>query len=109
MRASGAPQAARPAECDEDWRQTMTRRQLLQGLAAMPIGFSAAVRATAQGNSDVAYGGATPPRGNRSRFLQKVNGNTEPLLGAGVENAGPPSRFVLPWIPGICHSWRKVV
>src|SRR3989454_11415173 len=111
MRARGAPQVAHSAaECDEiDWRKTMTRRQLLQGLAAMPIGFSAAVRATAQENSDVAYGGTTLPAGIRSRFINNINGITYHVLEAGFENAGRPCVLLIHGFPELAYSWRKVI
>ena len=51
-------------------RGTLTRRQLLQGLAAVPI--AAVTRATAQvtRNADVAYGQTTIPAGIRSRSTE---------------------------------------
>ena len=68
----------------------MTRRQLLRGLAAMPISFSAALSATAQGNRDVAYGATTLPAGIRSRLINNVNGITYHVLEAGFEGAARP-------------------
>src|SRR2546426_68658 len=77
-----------------DWRETMTRRQLLQGIAAMPISFAGVVSATAQGNRDVAYGGGTTlPAGIRSRLINNVNGITYHVLEAGFE--GPARPLVL--------------
>ena len=87
----------------------MTRRQLLQGLAAMPIGFSAAVRATAQTNSEVAYGGTTLPLGIRSRFINNVNGITYHVLEAGFESAGRPCVLLIHGFPELAYSWRKVI
>ena len=53
----------------------MTRRQLLQALAASPAAVTAS-RATTQSarNTDVAYGETTLPEGVRSRFVNGVNG-----------------------------------
>src|SRR3989475_10663998 len=111
MRASVAPQVAHSAaECDElDWRETMTRRQLLQGLAAMLIGFSAAARAPTQETSYVAYGGTTLPAGIRSRFINNINGITYHVLEAGFENAGRPCVLLIHGFPELAYSWRKVI
>ena len=67
----------------------MTRRELLQSLAAAPL----AARAFAQStpNADVAYGATTIPAGIRSRMVTGVNGITMHALEAGFESAGRPA------------------
>lgn len=87
----------------------MTRRQLLQGLAAMPISFAGAVTARAQGNADVAYGGTTLPAGIRSRFINNVNGITYHALEAGFEGAARPCVLLIHGFPELAYSWRKVL
>ena len=87
----------------------MTRRELLQGIAALPIGFSAAVSATAQGNRDVAYGATTLPAGIRSRLINNVNGFTHHVLEAGFEGAARPCVLLIHGFPELAYSWRKVI
>src|SRR5213596_4005419 len=87
----------------------MTRRQLLQGIAAMPISFAGVVSETAQGNRDVAYGGTTLPVGIRSRSINNVNGITYHVLEAGFESAGRPSVLLIHGFPELAYSWRKVI
>ena len=87
----------------------MTRRQLLQGIAAMPIGFAGAVSATAQGNRDVAYGGTTLPAGIRSRLINNVNGITYHVLEAGFEGPARPCVLLIHGFPELAYSWRKVI
>ena len=87
----------------------MTRRELLRGLAAMPISFSAALSATAQGNRDVAYGATTLPAGIRSRLINNVNGITYHVLEAGFEGAARPLVLLIHGFPELAYSWRKVI
>src|SRR5881397_1747777 len=87
----------------------MTRRQLLQGIAAMPIGFAGVVSATAQGNRDVAYGGTTLPAGIRSRLINNVNGITYHVLEAGFEGPARPCVLLIHGFPELAYSWRKVI
>src|SRR5206468_466602 len=92
-----------------DWRETMTRRQLLQGIAAMPISFAGVVSATAQGNRDVAYGGTTLPAGIRSRLINNVNGITYHVLEAGFEGPARPCVLLIHGFPELAYSWRRVI
>src|SRR5438046_1677985 len=87
----------------------MTRRQALRALAAMPIGFAGAVRATAQGNRDVAYGGTTLPAGIRSRLINNVNGITYHVLEAGFEGPARPCVLLIHGFPELAYSWRRVI
>src|SRR6266705_4128188 len=87
----------------------MTRRQLLQGIAAMPIGFAGAVNAAAQGNRDVAYGGTTLPAGIRSRLINNVNGITYHMLEAGFESPARPCVLLIHGFPELAYSWRRVI
>src|SRR5262245_44393796 len=87
----------------------MTRRQLLRGLAAMPISFAGAVSATAQANRDVAYGASTLSAGIRSRLINNVNGITYHMLEAGFEGAQRPCVLLIHGFPELAYSWRKVI
>jgi len=87
----------------------MTRRQLLQGIAAMPISFAGVVSATAQGNRDVAYGGTTLPAGIRSRLINNVNGITYHVLEAGFEGPARPCVLLIHGFPELAYSWRRVI
>ena len=60
-------------------------------------------------NPDVAYGGATLPRGIRSRMVPGINGLTVHLLEAGYESAGRPCVLLLHGFPELAYSWRKVM
>src|SRR3989442_51838 len=87
----------------------MTRRQLLQGLAAMPISFAGAGSVTAKQNRDEAYGGTPLPAGIRSRFINNVNGITYHILEAGFESAARPCVLLIHGFPELAYSWRRVI
>jgi pimeloyl-ACP methyl ester carboxylesterase len=87
----------------------MTRRQLLGGLAAMPISFVGAMSAAAQANRDVAYGGTTLPAGIRSRLINNVNGITYHILEAGFEGSARPCVLLIHGFPELAYSWRRVI
>jgi pimeloyl-ACP methyl ester carboxylesterase len=90
-------------------RGTLTRRRLLQGLAAIPVGAAVAATAKAQAtrNSEVAYGETTLPTGIRSRFLNNGNGIRMHMLEAGFQGAGRPCVLLLHGYPELAYSWRK--
>ena len=85
----------------------ITRRQLLQSLAAAPL----AIRAYAQGanNPDVAYGATTIPLGIRSRLVNGVNGITMHALEAGFETPNRPAVLLIHGFPELAYSWRHVM
>lgn len=92
-------------------RGTLTRREFLQGLAAMPVSVAVATRANAQltRNSDVAYGETTIPAGIRSRFVNNINGIAFHVLEAGFEGARRPCVLLIHGFPELAYSWRKVM
>ncbi len=84
---------------------TLTRRQVLQSLAAAPL-----VRLRqGTGNPDVAYGATTIPVGIRSRMVTAVNGITMHALEAGFESAGRPAVLLIHGFPELAYSWRHVM
>ena len=83
----------------------LTRRQVLQSLAAAPL----AARAWAQAaNPDVAYGATTIPAGIRSRMVS-VNGITMHALEAGFDGANRPAVLLIHGFPELAYSWRHVM
>ena len=89
----------------------MSRRQLLQQLAAVPAGAVLAARAGAQTarNADVLYGQTTIPAGIRSRMVNGVNGIAMHALEAGFEPAGRPGLLLMHGFPELAYSWRHVM
>ena len=95
---------------------TLTRRELLQSIAATPIGMSLS-RSTREGgglgqtlnNPDVAYGSTTIPIGIRSRMVTAVNGITMHALEAGFETAQRPAVLLIHGFPELAYSWRHVM
>ena len=95
---------------------TLTRRELLQSLAATPFGMSLSrstleVGGLAQtfNNPDVAYGSTTIPIGIRSRMVTGVNGITMHALEAGFETAQRPAVLLIHGFPELAYSWRHVM
>ncbi|MCC7180629.1 MAG: alpha/beta fold hydrolase [Acidobacteria bacterium] len=88
----------------------VSRRQLLQSLAAAPL-LAAARRpvASAQPTGSVPYGDGTLPAGIRSRLVSGVNGITMHVLEAGFEPAGRPGVLLVHGFPELAYSWRKVM
>ncbi len=102
---------------------SMTRRQLIQGLAAMAPAAGAVSRWPA-GVSLTAAGIAAPaaaqtvlgplaaevlPDGVRSRFVDDINGLRVHVLEAGFEGARRPGLLLLHGFPELAYSWRKVM
>jgi pimeloyl-ACP methyl ester carboxylesterase len=85
----------------------MTRRELLQALAAAPL----AMRYTDQSanNPDVVYGSTTIPAGIRSRMVTGVNGITMHALEAGFEGGAKPAVLLIHGFPELAYSWRHVM
>ena len=102
----------------------LTRRQLVQGLAALFV--PAAVPTTARGEGGpvtnrfeatatpqaTGIGPYTPdtlPPGIRSRFVHNINGITMHVLEAGYEAGDRPGVLLLHGFPELAFSWRKVM
>ena len=103
----------------------LTRRQLVQGIAALLA--PAAVAATARGAGRLLvnrrfeaaaprqaagigpYDPATLPPGIRSRFVHNINGITMHVLEAGYEAGDRPGVLLLHGFPELAYSWRKVM
>jgi pimeloyl-ACP methyl ester carboxylesterase len=86
----------------------MTRRQLLQSMAAVPILPWAALNQPST-NADVAYGATTIPAGIRSRMVTGVNGITMHALEAGFETPNRPAVLLIHGFPELAYSWRHVM
>ncbi len=86
----------------------MTRRSMLQILAATPFAFTARARAQTS-NPDVAYGATTIPIGIRSRLIPNINGITMHALEAGYESANRPAVLLVHGFPELAYSWRHVM
>ena len=102
---------------------SMTRRQLIQGLAAVApaavvtsgpasrslmaasLGASAAEQTQEMGPlaADVL------PDGIRSRFVDNINGLRFHVLEAGFEGGGRPGLMLLHGFPELAYSWRNVM
>jgi pimeloyl-ACP methyl ester carboxylesterase len=110
--------------------RAMTRRRLIQGLAAAvgPAAFAARPRASAirdanawhisnRSASSTAQGAANPgpyrqeilPRGIRSRFVENVNGLRMHVLEAGFDPRNWPAVLLLHGFPELAYSWRRVM
>jgi pimeloyl-ACP methyl ester carboxylesterase len=98
----------------------MTRRQLMQGLAAAltPAALSQYARAGEHGSGQTpaarmdvpgAYDPAVLPRGIRSRFAAGINGLRMHVLEAGFEGGNRPGVLLLHGFPELAYSWRKVM
>lgn len=98
---------------------TLTRRQLIQALAATSIAMRSAGAAEAAAelhdvsgqsttNADGAYGGSTLPAGIRSRLVAGVNGITMHALEAGA-GADRPAVLLIHGFPELGYSWRHVM
>ena len=102
---------------------SMTRRQLIQGLAAVApaavvtsgpasrslmaasLGASAAPQTTEMGP----LAAEVLPDGVRSRFVDNINGLRFHVLEAGFEGGGRPGLMLLHGFPELAYSWRNVM
>jgi pimeloyl-ACP methyl ester carboxylesterase len=91
--------------------RALTRRQLLQSIAAAPAiaGALRAWPARAQAPADATYGAGTLPAGIRSRVIAGVNGISMHVLEAGFEPAGRPGLLLVHGFPELGYSWRRVM
>jgi len=88
-------------------REALTRRRLIQRLAASLVPLVIPAKARAQ--APVPYSGAVLPRGIRSRFADNSNGLRMHVLEAGFEVTGRPGVLLIHGFPELAYSWRKVM
>ncbi len=111
---------------------SMTRRQLIQGLAAMaPAAAAVTVRPTGGSLMAATIGASTAastappaarqtaqigplasdvlPDGIRSRFVDNINGLRVHVLEAGFEGGRRPGLVLLHGFPELAYSWRNVM
>ena len=102
---------------------SMTRRQLIQGLAVMAPAAavvttkpaSRALMAAGIGASVTAQTAIRPlsadllPEGVRSRFVDDINGLRVHVLEAGFEGRRRPGLLLLHGFPELAYSWRNVM
>ena len=103
---------------------SMTRRQLIQGLAAMAPAAAVVTRggtgrslmaadigasAVAQTQEIGPLAADVLPDGVRSRFVDNVNGLRVHVLEAGFEGRRRPGLLLLHGFPELAYSWRKVM
>ena len=89
----------------------MTRRRLIQGVAAVLVPTIAGVKvrlAGAQASAAKPYSPSVLPAGIRSRLVENVNGLRMHVLEAGV-GANRPGVVLLHGFPELAYSWRKVM
>jgi pimeloyl-ACP methyl ester carboxylesterase len=95
-------------------RDGLTRRGLIQGLAASLLPLAATATARAQRGSDAKPAEIGPyrpevlPAGIRSRFV-RTNGIRMHVLEAGFEERDRPAVLLLHGYPELAYSWRKVM
>ncbi|SUZ75506.1 uncharacterized protein METZ01_LOCUS28360 [marine metagenome] len=106
----------------------MTRRQLIQGLAAMaPAAAAVTIRPTGGSLMAADIGASTArspatrtqefgplsadvlPDGVRSRFVDNINGLRVHVLEAGYEGGRRPGLLLLHGFPELAYSWRNVM
>jgi pimeloyl-ACP methyl ester carboxylesterase len=96
----------------------LTRRQLMQGLAAILAPATLSMKAhsietpqqsTGASATQVPYDPAVLPAGIRSRFVENVNGLRMHVLEAGFETKGRQCVLLLHGFPELAYSWRKVM
>jgi pimeloyl-ACP methyl ester carboxylesterase len=96
----------------------LTRRQLMQGLAAILAPATLSMKAhsidtpqqsSAASATQVPYDPAVLPTGIRSRFVENINGLRMHVLEAGFETKGRQCVLLLHGFPELAYSWRKVM
>jgi hypothetical protein len=103
-------------------RSNMTRRQLMQGIAAaVPMVVTASTTHGLTTGSDTAagedeetdqprpYPEGVLPHGVRSRFVNGINGLRMHVLEAGYEGGIRPGVLLLHGFPELAYGWRKRV
>jgi len=95
--------------------RNFTRRQLMQGLAAVLAPAAMAAKTGARQSTPATapeaapYSPAVLPPGIRSRFVDNINGLRMHVLEAGFEVKGRPGVVLLHGFPELAYSWRKVM
>src|SRR6266851_475117 len=93
--------------------QTLSRRRLLQGLAALaPLVFTTRGRAQSTAAQSAASGPLAQsvlPSGIRARFVDNVNGIRMHVLEAGYDGSRRPGVLLVHGFPELAYSWRKVM
>jgi pimeloyl-ACP methyl ester carboxylesterase len=96
----------------------LTRRRLIQGLAAIltPVGIVTKARATgahqqsaATSTTEAPYNPELLSPGIRSRFINNINGLRIHVLEAGFDVKDRPCVLLLHGFPELAYSWRKVM
>jgi pimeloyl-ACP methyl ester carboxylesterase len=92
----------------------LTRRRLLQGLAAVAPASLLSTSATAVQPPDLSdarrpLDPAVLPRGVRARLVDNVNGIRMHVLEAGYEGERRPAVLLVHGFPELAYSWRKVM
>ena len=96
----------------------LTRRRLIQGLAAVlaPAAMITKARSTGAPQessttsaTDVPYSPTVLSPGIRSRFVNNINGLRMHVLEAGFEGKDRPCVLLLHGFPELAYSWRKVM
>ena len=100
----------------------MTRRQAMQGLAALAPAALATTTVAARSRAEARTGSTTAQRGEigpyaddvlpdgvRSRFVHNINGLRIHVLEAGFESGNRPGLLLLHGFPELAYSWRKVM
>jgi pimeloyl-ACP methyl ester carboxylesterase len=89
----------------------ISRRRLIQGLAAAlaPVALTTRARAQADAPAPEPLSSAVLPRGIRSRFVNNINGMRMHVLEAGFESSGRPALLLLHGFPELAYSWRKIM
>ena len=94
-------------------REALTRRQLMQSLAAGLASAAVATKARSASETTMteisSYDKAILPPGIRSRFVSNINGLRMHVLEAGFEVADRPCVLLLHGFPELAYSWRKVM
>jgi pimeloyl-ACP methyl ester carboxylesterase len=94
-------------------QQMLTRRRLLQGLAALaPLAIAAKTRAQStatQSTEPVPLARTVLPAGVRARFANNINGIRMHVLEAGFDGTRRLAVLLVHGFPELAYSWRKVM
>ena len=104
-------------------RAPMTRRHLIQGLAALAPAAAATTAVAGRSRAEVGTGATATaqtgnigpladsvlPTGVRSRFVHNINGLRIHVLEAGFEGGNRPGLLLLHGFPELAYSWRNVM
>lgn len=90
---------------------SLTRRRLIQGLAAVvaPAMLATKTQAGQTPAQDAPLSPNVLPRGIRSRFVNNINGIRIHVLEAGFDAGTRPCVLLLHGFPELAYSWRQVM